>query len=349
MMAATTDRACQVCLCAALEPCLTVEDGGFAPPRKTDVYACAACGSGKTWITATPATVRAGNDELYNAATDYARRVHSDEYLRRCLDDAIWIMQRQGSRRRGTAMRHLDIGCSSGGMLSAFQHLGYDSYGIEPSIAADRAPADLAGRIQKCYFGEETVSKPFDLITAFHVLEHVVDPAAFLGRCRHCLKPGGVLVIEVPDFDVARTRLRDKPTALLNHISPYYHVHHFTLNGLDALLRRSGFKMLRGDRVAPYLGQSVSDNAQAVSQGSRPDAASPERPPRAPALAVRLLRAAKNAAWSSRSVRIWSRHVLAHGLGLGQHVRVIAQVAEPAAISPVVWPARPVSTPRAPE
>lgn len=333
-MAEATDRVCQACQCAALEPCLTVEDRGCTPPRTTEVYACAACGTGKTWITATQATVRAGNDELYNAATDYAQRVHSDEYLRRCLDDAIWIMQRQGFRRRGTARRHLDIGCSSGGMLSAFQHLGYDSYGIEPSIAADRAPADLAGRIQKCYFGEEAVSQPFDLVTAFHVLEHVVDPAAFLDRCRDNLKPGGRLVIEVPDFDVAKKRLRDSPLALLNHISPYYHVHHFTLNGLDALLRRSGFKVLRGDRVAPYLGPTVRDNAQVVSQVSRSDTARPERLPREPALAIRMLRAAKNAAWASRGVRIWARHVLAHGLGLGQHMRVIAHVAEPSAINP---------------
>jgi predicted SAM-dependent methyltransferase len=95
--------------------------------------------------------------------------------------------------------------------MAAFSDLGYESFGIEPSAAGREAPPALASRIEQCYFGDESLAEPVDLSTAFHVLEHVSDPEAFLNRCHSRLNEQGILVIEVPSFEFARKRLNDDP------------------------------------------------------------------------------------------------------------------------------------------
>lgn len=75
----------------------------------------------------------------------------------------------------------------------------------------------------------------FDLITMWHVLEHIRDPRSFVKKmARHCL-PGGYVFIEVPDADKYDTTMR-----------PYHidHVVHFSGHTLSKLLLEEGFIVL---------------------------------------------------------------------------------------------------------
>jgi SAM-dependent methyltransferase len=312
---------CPACHSGIMAPIFTVSDPASSPPIQTQILCCSTCGTGKTGALPTETEVRSKNDALYATETSYAQRVLHEGHLIRCVDDAEWILERAHLRRRRASRRHLDIGCSSGGMMTAFGRLGFESYGIEPSNAADCAPAEIAHRIQKCYFGEEVCNGSFDLITAFHVLEHVVDPEAFLMRCRGQLSSDGILVIEVPDFTFAKERLQSLPAALLTHVSPYYHVHHFTAAGLRELVSRVGFKNVRIDRVAPRVRViSKTSSIDVRNSSAQPKFAEPNRE-RSP---LRLRPAIRNALWQYRPVRMWSRHILGHTLGFGQHLRMTA-------------------------
>lgn len=77
-----------------------------------------------------------------------------------------------------------------------------------------------------------------DVITLFHVLEHLTDPCAALAQIHRKLRPGGLLVIEVPNWGSHMRRLRGlRWQFVLDH-----HVNHFTAASLTRLVEKSGFQ-----------------------------------------------------------------------------------------------------------
>jgi SAM-dependent methyltransferase len=96
--------------------------------------------------------------------------------------------------------RHLDVGCGSGAALGVARALGWRVAGIEMAEAA----AARARRFTDDLHVGDVLSAPFedgrfDVVTAFHVLEHVPDPVAVLRRMLGWLAPGGLLIVEVPN------------------------------------------------------------------------------------------------------------------------------------------------------
>jgi SAM-dependent methyltransferase len=311
---------CVACLSRDVSPCLAIQQHDTL--RHARILRCDRCGTGRTVTAASDADVHRLNEALYDGDETYSNRAYSPYYQQRNLDDATWILRRIGASRRPVSNRFLDIGCSGGGMMAAFASLGYDAWGVEPSSAYLHAPPSLAPKIQQCYFGDETFQQPFGLISAFHVLEHVPDPAAFLVHCHESLAPLGVLVIEVPNFDFALQRLNDDPDEATCQISPSYHINQFTARGLGILMRRTGFTVIRRDRVAPYR---------------RPAASTPRAPSLQPPVAVSdavsqpagtLRSSVKQAVWNSRFLRTRVRHALAQTFGFGRYIRFIARADE---------------------
>ena len=79
--------------------------------------------------------------------------------------------------------RYLDVGCGSGGALGVAQALGWQVTGVE----VDEAAAEKAGASPREIHVGDVLAAPFaagrfDVVTAFHVLEHVPDPVAVLRR-----------------------------------------------------------------------------------------------------------------------------------------------------------------------
>jgi SAM-dependent methyltransferase len=96
--------------------------------------------------------------------------------------------------------RYLDVGCGSGGSLGAAKALGWQITGIE----VDDAAAAKARRFTDEIHVGDALTAPFapgrfDVVTAFHVLEHVPDPVAMIRRMLEWLAPDGLLIVEVPN------------------------------------------------------------------------------------------------------------------------------------------------------
>src|SRR5579872_4715256 len=99
----------------------------------------------------------------------------------------------------------LDLGCSSGNFLRSMKSPTWKLSGIEMSNeVAQRAEAAsgahiFVGDILDAPFAPES----FDVVTCFHVFEHLYQPLEVLERVTRWLKPGGIFYLMVPNIDSA--------------------------------------------------------------------------------------------------------------------------------------------------
>jgi 2-polyprenyl-3-methyl-5-hydroxy-6-metoxy-1,4-benzoquinol methylase len=92
----------------------------------------------------------------------------------------------------------LDIGAGTGDFLIEAKKQNWETVGIEPN---DKAKAIATGKgVQFADTIEKLESNSFDVITLWHVLEHVPDVAHQAAELKRLLKPSGTLIIAVPNF-----------------------------------------------------------------------------------------------------------------------------------------------------
>ena len=138
--------------------------------------------------------------------------------------------------------RALDVGCNAGFLLDVLRERGYHTEGIERSRAGEAAVS--AGHVVHALDIEtQELGLPrYALITMTHVLEHLQRPVAGLTWIRRHLEPGGLVVIEVPNWG-DRLRLlwgrRYRPLELGDHVS------FFERGTLARALHQAGLTPLR--------------------------------------------------------------------------------------------------------
>jgi 2-polyprenyl-3-methyl-5-hydroxy-6-metoxy-1,4-benzoquinol methylase len=140
-------------------------------------------------------------------------------------------------KKRG---RILDIGCGDGFLLKFLKESGWQTYGVELQDTSSLFARDVlgltvfSGRLEEANYPEES----FDVITLFHVLEHLPDPSGTLKKARSLLHKDGFILIEVPNFHSFEAKIfRSKWVG----ISAPLHLYHFTRRTLRAMLKSRGF------------------------------------------------------------------------------------------------------------
>jgi 2-polyprenyl-3-methyl-5-hydroxy-6-metoxy-1,4-benzoquinol methylase len=174
------------------------------------------------------------------------------------------ILQRYATQ----AGRILDIGCASGRFLAECAGAGWTVVGLEPSrILCEEAQRLLGGRarilpitLQDAHFAEST----FDAVTMWDVLEHVPNPREFLQKAVSLLRPGGLLLANVPNLDSLQARVMGRrwPLFLPEHLN------YFNRESLALCGRQSGAHLIAlGKRPVSFsMGYILYRTGQHVPQ-----------------------------------------------------------------------------------
>ena len=233
------ENKCKSCpYCEAYEAAFIAPD--YVSGESFSIMECSECGNGMTDIS----TGISPEDAYYS---DYYYGENNQKF-NPLLESIIRWFRKQ---RANTLISHfkqsgniLDIGCGRAHMLYAFKNSGWNCIGTELSNASSqfaRNNYDIDVQLTKDI---DTLSLPKesqDLVTMFHVFEHVENPANTLNQIHTVLKPNGILVIEVPNFDSWQSRWwNDK----WHHLDPPRHLFHFSKKGLIKTLDQNGFSVV---------------------------------------------------------------------------------------------------------
>ncbi|MDO5637297.1 MAG: class I SAM-dependent methyltransferase [Myroides sp.] len=92
----------------------------------------------------------------------------------------------------------LDIGAGTGDFVNYCQQKNWNAYGIEPNPKARQLAQNKGCKIVSDY--AELPKQQYDVITLWHVLEHIPNPENELEKIKSLLKPEGIIIIAVPNF-----------------------------------------------------------------------------------------------------------------------------------------------------
>jgi SAM-dependent methyltransferase len=214
----------------------TASDPQLAGTERFALDRCSACGSA---VTVGDAADRAAMYEggTYTAARGAARSL---------LEPLRGLAERDRLRfvaRLEPGARVLEIGAGDGKLVAAMRDAGLDARGIDPSPAACEAARRLGVDVANVGIDEaEVTAESEDAVVIWHALEHFDDPATALARAHGWLRPGGTIVIAVPNLDSVQARIGGDRWF---HQDVPRHRTHLTPAGATALLERSGYRVER--------------------------------------------------------------------------------------------------------
>lgn len=197
-------------------------------------------------------------------------------YRRIALFDHVRFIVRTREEFQGDCgpLRLLDVGCGSGTLLALLKRRGFDVLGFDASeraaaIAKAENNVDVitGARLRDAELDDAS----FDLVTLFHVMEHVPDPHEMLAEVWRLLRGGGRLILQVPNVESWQFRLCRGHWYGLNVPR---HVINYSNQAICRLLSDSGFRVLRSRQFnlrdnAPALASSLFPNLDPARRNAR--------------------------------------------------------------------------------
>ena len=178
----------------------------------------------------------------------------------------MWRRRLDTIERQSPKGNLLDVGCATGNFLHLAQNSGWTVRGTElspfaASFAQDLLKTDIfCGHLMDAGYDEAC----FDVVTFWHVLEHLPDPMRYLQEAHRILKPSGLLVIAVPNVDdylmrIAYRVVKRRPLRLFTRSDREIHLFHFSADTLRSYLDQAGFR-----RIVIFPDNGITEPAKMV-------------------------------------------------------------------------------------
>ncbi len=252
----TAPHPCPACGSPALVAWLTVPGSDPALPGDYELARCASCGTAVTLAPAPPEAHEAG---AYGGGAPRGSKLAAP-LLQAFTRRRLGLLARGGV----ASGRLLDVGAGRGRFVAEARRAGWDADGIEPSLRGVEGARAIGVQLQRAGIDDADVAAgSLDAVSLWHVLEHLDEPGPALGRIAGWLRPGGLLIVGVPNLASVQARAGG---ARWYHLDVPRHRTHFTVTGLHALLRARGFEPVSTTHVLlehnPFgLWQSVVSRA----------------------------------------------------------------------------------------
>lgn len=151
-------------------------------------------------------------------------------------------------------IRCLDFGSGKGQFLYQTQLAGWEALGVETARERARFAIEKYGVkvLSEIYHEGQIDAGNFDVITLFHVLEHLPEPLEMLKElCDKNLKKGGILVIEVPNVNSWQHQLAGEKWM---HLDIPKHLSHWSEELLVEKVEALGYKLAKSQYFSLHLG-----------------------------------------------------------------------------------------------
>lgn len=152
----------------------------------------------------------------------------------------------------GAAVSFLDIGAGEGFLLNAAHQRGYEvtgldfsAYGVSkffPALAGKHMVGDIFSSLKAL----ASQGRKFSLCASTNVLEHVIDPDAFLKLAASVMDPRAILAVTVPNdySEVQQLALQEGMIDREFWFVPPHHLHYFNARNIVPFLEKRGFEIL---------------------------------------------------------------------------------------------------------
>lgn len=235
--------ACPVCRSAEIAPVLEASDHTVSG-EVFAIWECRNCG-----LRFTQDVPDAGAIGKYYQSEDYIS--HSEtrkgiinrlyhQVRRRALHQKLGWINRYAQQQPGTL---LDIGCGTGAFLQTMQQAGWKATGTEPDEQARENARRLHG-VEPLPSAALFHLPPhsFDVITMWHVLEHVHELHEYIAQIRSLLTPEGTVLIALPNYRSLDAQHYASSWAAYDVPR---HLYHFSPKALSSLAAQHQLKMVR--------------------------------------------------------------------------------------------------------
>lgn len=218
----------------------------FLTGEDFEIHKCRECGLLFTEPRPAPDKI----DRYYQSEEYYSHQENKNGFIPKIYESVKKVNLRHKRKLATEGLKvgtMLEIGCGVGDFLHEMEQNGWNCTGIEPSkeaktIAKTRVKADILNPEELARLKDES----FDLITMWHVLEHVDNLKEEVMHLQRLLKKGGRLVLALPNFKSADAEYYREYWAAYDVPR---HLNHFCRESINNIFKNTRLKLKKTDKL----------------------------------------------------------------------------------------------------
>ena len=230
-----SNTCCAVCGVEGLHHMFWARDTNWNTTDETfSIAQCRQCGITQTIPQPSPEIIHAYYPDIYYPTGEPSKKYYK-HHIQRYERDKIAKIHRHRS-----GGRLLDIGCGVGFFVREANSAGFKAQGIEFSEQAALVGKERWGLDVTCgdFLSHPYPESFFDIVTLWHVFEHLYRPKDILHKVNNILASGGLLVISVPNISSIQAGVfRER----WYHLGVPRHLFHYSPQSLTGLVAQCGF------------------------------------------------------------------------------------------------------------